>query len=214
MKTSKVILSIVLLLFSFNLFSQITQNESQISQNYFGEPRKPLETSFYSENLLNTDKVNQLVEIFGVYPKNITLGGIEKNIATNGKTIIIDANETAVSYNINLKGKDNIVIEEEKVFVEKDNRLHQIPIRYTGDNTVNSENFSRRDKSKLSEYVLESFKYEGSTPSYIEVNAKNNDCDIYIFSSSFIPNDISLKRFNFRTTQIIKLDTNVYYVMN
>jgi hypothetical protein len=228
MKTSKFILFVTLALIGFTSKAQTVLNGRIESISYakvdsvielsmiylFGEPRTPSQTSFYNKDLWIGDWHREKLQELDIYEKKSTFIGIESEVKTNGKTIVFDANETAIATDFALKGTDNISITKDKVFVEKDNRLYQIPIKFTGDNTVNSENFSTIDKTKLSNYVIESFKFSGSTPSNIEIKASNKDYDLFIFKSSFIPEDISIKRINMRTTQIFKMDRNVYYVFN
>ena len=218
MRNCKNILVALLSLFSLTVKSQTNTDMLQIRDtlqvnhnvSLLGEPRKQLQTSFYSPEL----QIGDWLDANGVKQRKPTFFGIENEVETNGKTIVIDANEKATTKDISLKRTDNIVFDKDKVFVEKDNRLHQIPVEYSGDNTVNADNFSIKDKTKLSNYVIESFKFSGLTPSKIELKSLYNDYDLFIFKSSFLPNDILIKRVNMRTTHIFKLIEDSYCSLN
>jgi len=207
---------IILFIFSFISFfgnAQVNADDLRCEKsiNFLGEPRKQLKTSFYNPELQSGDWLRDYVKI---EQKKLTFLGVESKIKTNGRTIVIDAGEKTTTEYIIFRGEDNIVVTKNKVFVEKDNRLYQIPIKFSGDNSVNADNLDVKDKTKISKYIIESFKFSGSTPSAVEIQASNKEYDLFIFNSSFIPNDISIKRINNRSTQIFELAKNVFYVMN
>ena len=179
----------------------------------FGEPRLPSESSFYNQPLYVGDwRRSQLAEN-GIVEKKLTFLGIENRVKTNGKTIVFDAAESAISTKYELKGYDNVTLTKEKVFVENDGRVHQVPVEFDGENAANADVITKVAKSGLSEYVVESFKFSGATPSKIKIKVSDDSYDLFIFKSNFTSDEIVIKRFNVMTSNAIKLDDDLYLVI-
>lgn len=181
----------------FNYINPVNGNLNPLNTQLLGEPRTPLKSSFYNEEMSKYDWKYQQFSRF-IDPVEYTLHGLQSKIKTNGKVIVYDASVTSITDNAILT-KNGIEVFQNEIFVSTADKTLKIPIKYLGDNSINPNSISKGEKLLISEYVNKSLAYSGITPSSINLTAKNGDFNIYVSKSNFTNEDLIVEGYNIRS---------------